>query len=87
MHAKGMRGSGDHSEWLMTTEGERFVLRWRYSDGTWHVLTEAEFALDPIRTHLEMRPRTYFECVRWRARAPLPAEFDIVAAADMADDL
>jgi len=70
----------------MKAEGERFVLRWRYSDGTWHVLTEAEFALDPICARTPMRPRTYSECMRWRARAPLPAEFDIVAVVDTADD-
>ena len=59
--------------------GERFVLHWRQSDGTWRVLTEAEFALDPIRPRIPMRPRTHYDCARWRAHALMPAELVIVA--------
>ena len=58
MAAKGTR-AGDHHEALMKAEGERFVLRWRYSDGAWCVLTEAEFAPETVRAHIPMRARAY----------------------------
>ena len=63
--------------------GERFVLRWRQSDGTWRLLTESEFTLDPIRPRTPMRPRTHYECAQWRAHALLPAELAIVAAEEL----